>query len=796
MSGNDDNNPGATIFNFASRTGHTGFNLTPTGPPADGAPDSQVPVPQAVFGTGNGTAGTRERRSPLQSLNQLPSPGPAMTPVVPTGSPQPGLPDTFRGPGQPDRVGPRMGALSLAAILAVSVAALRGACIALEDWRQRRMDKAAETAPLREARAKHKLAMAQARFGSQEAAAKNAAAADQASAKHAQTMRSIGDKNAKQTKKVPSSSEFGRKTAGGAGAKGGSSGGGKGAGTGPGRGGKAGSGMGPKTGQGRGAGVTGGGAGGGKGRDLKKNSTGKDLNGPKKPQGPKTPDTPGRQKSPMRTSQGAGTDLKKKPGQGRDEPGKGRDLKKQPPGKDAGRTRLPQALKDTAHKAADRRLDNRRKNLDKPAAWKHDPKSGPDSKSKHDLSKDTKTPKPGTDKPSKVDLSKDKASKGKPGDKNSKNDTGTPGRTKLWDAVKNDTKAAANDRWNKRGSHHGVPPLWKNDKKRQKKQPKQEQRKTEKPRTKKPKTAPTGSGTGPKDRWSKARDRVRNARPGRGGWVKDDCFGGTTAPGSGTPAGGATTGTGPGPSTSSGHSTRNTGRRRSPRENASRAGQRRYEPIFRDDEPDPKAKTSAPTGIRRGQDALPAQGPLTLPPAPEPHSPRPGTTRPKEAYRMPPAPVPAQDPRLKQARKQAARTGSNVIRQARHMDARHATEINLDDALDEYGDFKDDGFKTHGQCSKLSGRARKLRDVLEAFAEELATTNNLIGAMFTGAMAGMAESMDLVARMSDEMEVSSLEATEMSETADNDLNDTYRPISQATADAGLTTPSAPIHNQT
>jgi hypothetical protein len=163
---------------------------------------------------------------------------------------------------------------------------------------------------------------------------------------------------------------------------------------------------------------------------------------------------------------------------------------------------------------------------------------------------------------------------------------------------------------------------------------------------------------------------------------------------------------------------------------------------------------------------------------------------------MPPTPARRTDPRITKARNQAARTGQAVITQARHMDARHATEITLDNALDEYGDFASDGFKTHDQCTKLAHRATKLRDVLAVFAEELAVEHNLIGALFTGAMARMSESMDLVARMAEEMQTSSLEAAEMAEAADNELNDAYRPYSTATADAGLTVPSAPIHNQT
>jgi hypothetical protein len=162
---------------------------------------------------------------------------------------------------------------------------------------------------------------------------------------------------------------------------------------------------------------------------------------------------------------------------------------------------------------------------------------------------------------------------------------------------------------------------------------------------------------------------------------------------------------------------------------------------------------------------------------------------------MPPAPARREDPRITKAKNQAARTGRAVVTSARHMDAQHQTEITLDDALDEYSAFAADGFKTHDQCVKLAARATKLRDTLALFTEDLATNHNLIGVLFTGAMARMTESMDLVARMAEEMQASSIEAAEMAEAADNDLNDTYRPITQATADAGLTTPSAPIHNQ-
>lgn len=162
---------------------------------------------------------------------------------------------------------------------------------------------------------------------------------------------------------------------------------------------------------------------------------------------------------------------------------------------------------------------------------------------------------------------------------------------------------------------------------------------------------------------------------------------------------------------------------------------------------------------------------------------------------MPPAPVPAAkpDPRITKAKKQAARAAANTV--GRQMDARHETEITLDDACDAADELTADAFKTHEQSHKLSGQARSLRDAWINLAERCATENNLIGDLFTGAAIRFGESMELVARMADEMAVSSLEAAETAETAGNELNDAYRPYNTATADAGLTTPSAPAHNQ-
>ncbi|MFH9426368.1 hypothetical protein [Streptomyces sp. NPDC017529] len=819
-----------------------GFRLspasgTPSGPPVPSTPDVQAPA-----GTGSGTE-AEGRRSPLDIVDALPAPDFSLAPVAATPSPEGGLPDTFRGTSDstPQDTGGRMGALSLAAILAVAVAALRGTSIALEDWRQRRMQKRAEGAPLRQARLKHQLAMEQAAFSG-----------EAAQAKHQQAMNGIGDKaaqeRAKQQAKVPSSLEFGRKAAGGGGQGSGGGRGGAGSsganGTGPGRGNKPGSGPGNRSssgaglsgggvkgsgsrgpgsggsdrnsaGRGRGGGGTkdrsasGGGSRGGAGsgakgttntggRNTGTGTAGKSSGGTKHSGGGSASGGSDRTKAPKRSSQGAGAGLKKQQNKANQD-----------------RTRLPDALKDTAQKAAARRLNSRRSNLDKPAVWK-DPKNtqGPQSGTKTPLNK--KDTKGRTDQAKGPDLTKGPPKDGKetPGTKKpklgpdaattprrGKNDPGTDrkdhkgaggtrgtDRTSLWDALKKDTADSASNRWGQRATDRGVPPLWKNDKQRTKKKnkakrDKQEQKKTGPKKSPKdgPKAASAGpktrtkkaaGGTGPQDRWTRMRDRARRAYDS-----------GAAGPGMGTP----------GPDAASDwaqdfqdRTGGQAGPRRSPFEHAASTGPTTFT-VDRDDYVGAQARRWEPDALTQGQAALPA--------APVPHTPRPGTTRPHPA---PPAPAPASartDPRLKEARTMAHQHGTAVAHAARQMDAQHATEINLDDALDEYDVFAADGFKTHEQCLKLSNRARALRDTLAAFAADLAVNHNLIGRLFTGSMARLSESMDLLARMADEMQISSLHAAEMAEAANDDLNDTYRPWSQATADAGLTTPSAPIHNQ-
>ncbi|MFD9564380.1 hypothetical protein [Streptomyces sp. NPDC059994] len=704
MSDNRDDGTTGTVIDFGRRTGLTGFTITQPAPVGD---DVTSPVIPAQPG-GEPTNGTG-RRSPLSALAALPSTTLTAAPVVATHA-DGGLPETFRNPGSGDRSGPRLGALSLAATLAVAVAALRGSCIVLEDWRQRRMAKAAEAAPLREARAKHKLAMAQARFASAEASARKGGATGDKAAKH-------------RSKRVPDSHAFGQKTLGNRSGKGGGRGGkGAGSATGTGSGGadrkrkdSAAGGRGRKgTGHKNGPGVD---------RDHKKDNG---LAGGKGT------------KSSHRGSQGTGLTMKKN---------------------SAGRTRLPEALKNDTSKAAKKRLKRRRKDLDTPALWKADDRSKPQRKN---------VDRKGNNSPTGNKASRRKKAKRQ------------PDMSKLRNALWHDTKAAADGRWTKRNGG-GTPPLWKNDKQRKRRQ-KAQSAKANTPKSGSPKSGSGGNG----ERWRRARERARAASSGR-----PDNGGNFT----GAAPGSTQTGTGGSSGPAGERAGGRRGTRRSPFENAGQAGAPTWTVVERMDYVGAQAKRWEPNALEQGQRALTATGQPALPAAPEPHTQRPGTTRPKEPIPMPPAPLPAHDSRLQKARNGAARRAQAVIRQARHMDPQHATEITLDDALDEYGDFKDDGFKTHEQSAKLAARARQLAATLEAFAEDLATHHNLIGALFTGAMANLSEDMELVARMSEEMQVSSLQAAEDAEQADNDLNDAYRPITQATADAGLTTPSAPIHNQ-
>lgn len=721
----DGDEPGGRVYNFP----RLGFQLTPTtvmDPPA-APPNPSATDPNAVT-----VPSIRVRRSPLDIVNALPAPG-ALQPFTPgptpAPAPQPGqVPDTFRSEPAGDMVGPRLGALGLAATLAIAVAALRGTHTMLSTWWENRQARNADGQALREARAKHHLAMQQAGF-----------AAQQASAKHQAALHGIGQKaaqdRAKQNSKVPHSSEFGRKTLGRNNA----------------------------------------GPGGAKPNNQQPKPAPKPVPKPnqinqKKPTAlddkkkPLPPKQPLPHKAPHRSSQGANDTLKKH--------------QRPDPRKD--RTTLPQALKKHVNDAAQKRLEQRRNNDIKPVLRKNTPKQ--QDKTPVNLKKAPKGPAtpqgPGS------------------GKGNGQQGTTTPNAKKtpqqpnsFGHAIKQGVQKAAARRWKRRHKNGQQQPvnLKKTPKVNLKKGPKQGPGNAQAPGANKQQQAKARNQA----RWKKARDYLKKKTTNGG------ATGGTQqAPGAGqgaqqgpqSPGGGSQDFSTP---NGAGQQQR---RRKSPFENAGQATGTTWT-VESEHVPGSRAKRWEPDALTTGTPALPSTGPAALDTAPLRTPPRPGTSRPKEPIPMPPTPARREDPRITRAKKQAARTGGHVIAQARHMDGRHQTEITLDDALDQYGEFAADGFKTHDQAVKLARRAIKLRDTLAVFAEQLATENNLIGTLFTGAMARMSESMDLVARMAEEMQTSSLEAAEMAEGADNELNDAYRPFSTATADAGLAVPSAPVHNQ-
>ncbi|WP_217140250.1 hypothetical protein [Streptomyces sp. AC627_RSS907] len=129
------------------------------------------------------------------------------------------------------------------------------------------------------------------------------------------------------------------------------------------------------------------------------------------------------------------------------------------------------------------------------------------------------------------------------------------------------------------------------------------------------------------------------------------------------------------------------------------------------------------------------------------------------------------------------------------MDAQHETEVTLDDTLDVLEELTEQSFKAHETCNKLSAKARQIRHELDELAADLRSTHNVIGRMTGAAMAKLAESMELLARKADEMSTKSLTAAELSESAENAMFDAYRPLQQATEDAGLAVPAARIHNE-
>ncbi|MGW5568214.1 hypothetical protein ACWEWD_33015 [Streptomyces tendae] len=205
------------------------------------------------------------------------------------------------------------------------------------------------------------------------------------------------------------------------------------------------------------------------------------------------------------------------------------------------------------------------------------------------------------------------------------------------------------------------------------------------------------------------------------------------------------------------------------------------------DPPGAHAKRWEPTAIGPGQQALPTQGAPALPRAPQrPAGPRPGTTRRKDPIPMPassrpagtvPAPVTASVP---------APGG---------LAAQHATDITLDDVLKALNVLTTEGMETYDDCADLARKARQLLEELETMAADLAADHNVVGHRTMAALAVLMESVAQLAVQSERMARAALTAAELAEAEETALARDYRPTQAATIDAGLTAPSARLHNE-
>lgn len=129
------------------------------------------------------------------------------------------------------------------------------------------------------------------------------------------------------------------------------------------------------------------------------------------------------------------------------------------------------------------------------------------------------------------------------------------------------------------------------------------------------------------------------------------------------------------------------------------------------------------------------------------------------------------------------------------MASQHQTEVTLDEVLDHLNKSTRTCFRTYDECADLADKARKLRRSFEELVEDLADSHNIRGRLTRSAANMLLEAMELVARKAEEMRARSLAAAESVELAHDAMADAYRPVQQATRDAGLVTPSARIHNE-
>ncbi|MFI2764853.1 hypothetical protein ACH5A3_39490 [Streptomyces echinatus] len=726
---------------------------------------------------------SRRRRSVADSLADLtpalpPTPAATGTVALRLEGTAPAHRDGGDGDGEAD--GPGVAALGLAATLAIALAALRGTATVLTDWRQRRQERAEELAPLREARIKHRLA------------------GEEAAAKHALAMQSIGDKAAqKRGKTIPSSHDYGRKALGGGrgSLKGGGGKGpgggplGKGAGgTGPGRGGKGGSGSGltpggkktsPKTSSGLGS-VGAKGKGGSKSPGSGKN--GGSGSGIKSPSGGKAPSS---KKSSPALERARGRQERAAARQG----AKMQRRADRQAARTENRAKDRDAARDRKTRAADARQDTK----DRVRNARADAKQARRKQVRQDRFE-----------------AKQKARKARAKARRKKKETAAAAdadRTTLGQAV----AKTARRRLKKRRKNLAPPVLTTVKRKKSKKKggksggttpagPKVDLTKKPKPGaapkvdlTKKPKPAGgSATGAGPKVSLTK--------KPKPGGGVKASGPGrkrkARVKPKSKKKTRGSASGTGPADR-----------RKASRKERARRASERaRAKAEGSGESPGSgwEFYTPPPRGERRSaydsmRDTDPQQQEVwvteqVFPPGYQASPREPLTT----GARGLPAGTGSTTTNTKEApvgNSPAVPTGAVTTAMDDGMNPEHATEVTLDDVVDFLDEVVSEAFAAYDECLQLAAKAKELMYALDEVAARLAAKHNIIGTITAWAMRKLAESMEVLSRKAEEMSVKSLHAAETCETAKTELDDAYRPLTQATADAGLRTPSARVHNE-
>jgi hypothetical protein len=715
----------------------------------------------------------RRRRSVADSLADLtpalpPTPGPADGTVTLRSD---GTAPARREADGGEADGPGVAALGLAATLAIALAALRGTATALTDWCQRRQERAEELAPLREARLKHRLA------------------GEEAAAKHHLAMQGIGDKAAqKRGKSIPSSQDFGRKSlSGGRGSLMG--GGGKGTGS-----------------SGKGAGGTGPGRGG-------KGGSGSGL-------------TPGGKKNSPKTSSGLGSlgakGGSKSPGSGKKNSGSGSGIKSPSGGKSPSSTKSSPALeraRGRQERAATRQGAKIQRRADRQAARAEnrakDRDAARDRKTRGaDARQDTKDrvrnaradAKQARKEQVRQDRfeAKQKARKARAKARRKKKETAAatdPDRTTLGQAV----AKAARRRLKKRRKNLAPPVLTTVKRKKSKKKG-----------GKSKGTAPAGTkaaggsttGTAPKVSLKK-KPKVSLTKPPKPG-------GGTSGPGTG-PKVGAAKKSRPGrkkawvkskKSRGSGSGTGPADRRKASRkERARRASERARAKTGADGSagsgwefytPPPREERRSAYDSMRNTDPQQQEGVWTaeqvFPPGYQASSREPLTT----GARSLPAGTGGPTTTTKEApvgNSPAVKTGAVTTAMDNGINPEHATEVTLDDVTEFLDEVVSEAFAAHDECLLLAAKAKELMYALDEVAARLAAKHNIIGTLTAWAMRKLAESMEVLSRKAEEMSIKSLHAAETCETAKTELDDAYRPLTQATADAGLRTPAARVHNE-